>query len=82
MIAIVGATVVDGTGHEPAPATVLIRGERIAAVGSNVPVPDNARANLTDSAFRACLLILRTQLYNLAFSGRIGAAVSTQPSQG
>ena len=43
VIAIVGATVVDGTGREPAAATVLIRGDRIAVVGSNVPIPDGAR---------------------------------------
>lgn len=43
VIAIVGATVVDGSGREPAPATVLIRGDRIAAVSSNVTVPDGAR---------------------------------------
>jgi imidazolonepropionase-like amidohydrolase len=43
VIAIVGATVIDGAGAEPAAATVVIRGDRIAAVGPNVEVPSNAR---------------------------------------
>src|SRR5438552_317126 len=42
-IAIVGATVVDGTGAAPVKATVLMRGDRIAAVGPDVEVPANAR---------------------------------------
>jgi len=41
--AIVGATVVDGTGAEPAPATVVIHGDRVVAVGPNVELPANAR---------------------------------------
>ena len=47
-IAIVGATVVDGTGAEPFAATVLIQGERITAVGANVSVPANARVIRAD----------------------------------
>ncbi|QJU60608.1 amidohydrolase family protein [Sphingomonas sp. AP4-R1] len=43
MVAIVGATVFDGTGASPRPATVLIRGERIVAVGANVKVPSGAK---------------------------------------
>jgi imidazolonepropionase-like amidohydrolase len=43
LIAIVGATVVDGTGAPAYPADVLIRGERIAAVGANLEIPVNAR---------------------------------------
>ena len=43
VIAIVDATVVDGTGAAPVQATVLIRGDRIAAVGKDVQVPVNAR---------------------------------------
>jgi len=43
VIAIVGATVIDGTGREPAVETVLIRGGRIAAVGPNLEVPAGAR---------------------------------------
>lgn len=43
VIAIAGATVVDGSGAKPATATVLVRGERIAAVGRDVAVPAGAR---------------------------------------
>jgi imidazolonepropionase-like amidohydrolase len=43
VIVIVGAVVVDGTGTQPTPATVVIRGERIAAVGSNLEVAKGAR---------------------------------------
>jgi imidazolonepropionase-like amidohydrolase len=43
VVAIVGATVIDGAGSEPAIATVLIRGERIIAVGPRVEVPSDAR---------------------------------------
>jgi imidazolonepropionase-like amidohydrolase len=42
-IAIVGATVVDGTGAPPAVATVVIRGDRIAEVGPQVQPPPGAR---------------------------------------
>jgi imidazolonepropionase-like amidohydrolase len=45
-LAIVGATVIDGTGAAPvAGATVIVAGERIAAVGpaGQVPVPEGAR---------------------------------------
>ncbi|MCI0489690.1 MAG: amidohydrolase family protein [Blastocatellia bacterium] len=43
ILAITGATVVDGTGAEPFPATVLIGGERIIAVGREVQIPSGAR---------------------------------------
>jgi imidazolonepropionase-like amidohydrolase len=43
VIALVGATVIDGTGAPPAPdQTILIEDERITAVGPEVVVPDNA----------------------------------------
>lgn len=43
-LAIVGATVIDGNGGEPLRgATVVIAGERIAAVGAEVAVPEGAR---------------------------------------
>ncbi len=42
-LAIVGATVVDGTGREPFRGTVLVRGGRIAAVGREVETPAGAR---------------------------------------
>lgn len=41
--AIVGATVFDATGAAPHPATVLIRGDRIVAVGPAVKVPSGAK---------------------------------------
>ncbi|HUD94842.1 amidohydrolase family protein [Sphingobium sp.] len=43
IVAIVGATIFDGTGAAPAPGTVLIQDGRIAAVGSDVKVPRGAR---------------------------------------
>ena len=43
VLAVVGATVVDGTGAEAYKATVLVRGGRIAAVGRDVEVPAGAR---------------------------------------
>lgn len=42
-LAIIGATLVDGTGAEPRPADVLLRGERIEAVGTDIAIPANAR---------------------------------------
>lgn len=43
IIAIIGATVIDGTGAEPSKQTVVIRGNRIEAVGPNVEPPAGAR---------------------------------------
>ena len=42
-IAITGAMVIDGTGAEPEARTILIRGERIEAVGARVEIPAGAR---------------------------------------
>ena len=42
MLALRGVTLIDGTGSDPAVVTVLIDGERIAAVGPDVTVPDGA----------------------------------------
>lgn len=42
-VAIVGATIFDGTGAAPAPGTVLIRDGRITAVGADVKVPSGAK---------------------------------------
>jgi imidazolonepropionase-like amidohydrolase len=42
-IAIIGAVVVDGTGAAPSRADVLIRGERIQAVGVGLTIPPDAR---------------------------------------
>jgi imidazolonepropionase-like amidohydrolase len=43
IIAITGATVIDGTGGEPLKQTVVIRGDRIEAVGPTVEPPAGAR---------------------------------------
>ena len=43
VIAIVGGTVVDGTGRAPFQADVLLRGGRIAALGQNLVLPEDAR---------------------------------------
>lgn len=42
-LAIVGAAVIDGTGAPPFTGTVVVRGDRITAVGTNVEVPPGAR---------------------------------------
>ena len=43
IIAIFGATVIDGTGAPARPnTTVLVRGDRIADVGTNVSIPTGA----------------------------------------
>jgi imidazolonepropionase-like amidohydrolase len=42
-IAIVGALIVNGTGQEPFIGTVVIAGERITAVGTDVEIPANSR---------------------------------------
>ncbi len=42
-IAIVDATIVDGTGAAAFQATVLIRGDRIVEVGKNIQIPADAR---------------------------------------
>ncbi len=41
--AVIGATVIDGTGAEPSKQTVVIRGDRIEAVGPNVEPPAGGR---------------------------------------
>lgn len=44
VLAITGATLIDGTGAPPIPnATVVVRDGRIAAVGTNVAIPPGAR---------------------------------------
>ena len=53
-IAVVGGTLIDGTGRDPVRnATVLIDGERIAAVGTGVAVPKGAQ--VIDAAGRTIL---------------------------
>ncbi len=41
--AIIGATVIDGAGSEPAKRVVIIRGDRIEAVGPATEIPGNAK---------------------------------------
>ncbi len=43
VIAIIGATVIDGSGGEPSKKNVIIRGDRIESVGLNVEPPNGAR---------------------------------------
>ena len=43
VIAITGATIIDGTGAAPFVGNVLIRGDRIAAAGTEVEAPPGAR---------------------------------------
>jgi imidazolonepropionase-like amidohydrolase len=68
--AVIGATVIDGTGTEPAPATVLIRGERIIAVGRNLELPADARVVRADGqTLVPGLFDLHTHLSSAAVSG-------------
>lgn len=51
--AIVGVTVIDGNGGPPLPdATVVVEGDRIAAVGSSTDVPAPEYATIVDGAGR------------------------------
>src|SRR5215467_419434 len=43
IIAIIGATVIDGTGAEPSRQTVVVRGDRIDAVAPKIELPAGAR---------------------------------------
>ncbi|MDX2034206.1 MAG: CIA30 family protein [Blastocatellia bacterium] len=43
LIAIMGATVVDGTGAAPEQRNILVRGDRIEAVGAKIEAPPGAR---------------------------------------
>jgi len=67
VIAIVGATVIDGTGAAPMKATVVVRGDRIAAVGPNVEIPKGARViNAEGHTLLPGLFDLHTHLFNSA----------------
>ncbi|MBS1813109.1 MAG: CIA30 family protein [Acidobacteria bacterium] len=67
VIAIVGATVIDGTGAAPIKATVIVQGDRIAAVGANVEVPAGARIiNAEGQTLLPGLFDLHTHLFNSA----------------
>ncbi len=67
VIAIVGATIIDGTGAAPMKATVVIQGDRIAAVGANVEIPQGARIiNAEGHTLLPGLFDLHTHLFNSA----------------
>ena len=55
--AIIGGTLIDGTGSEPVgEATVLIKGSKIAAVGRGIQIPSGSerhRCNQQDGHARA-----------------------------
>ncbi len=71
-LVIIGATVFDGTGAEPRAANVLIRGERIEAVGADIAIPANARRlNATGMTLMPGLFDLHTHL-PYASAGGIG----------
>ena len=64
-IAITGATVIDGTGAAPAKATVIIRGDRIIAVGANIEIPAGARIIKADGqTLLPGLFDMHTHLFN------------------
>ncbi|MGE0126771.1 MAG: amidohydrolase family protein [Blastocatellales bacterium] len=48
VIAITGATVIDGTGAEPAKQTIVIRGDRIETVAPKIELPAGARVIKAD----------------------------------
>lgn len=69
-LAIIGATVFDGTGAEPRPTNVLIRGERIEAVGNDILIPANARRlNAAGLTLMPGLFDLHTHLPYASASG-------------
>lgn len=65
VVAIVGAVVVDGTGAEPKRAVVIIRGDRIAAIGEHLEIPAGARViNAEGQTLIPGLFDLHTHLFN------------------
>ena len=65
VFAIVGAMVVDGTGAEPVKTTVVVRGDRIIAIGQNVEIPPDARViNAEGLTLIPGLIDLHTHLFN------------------
>lgn len=72
VLAIRGARVIDGTGTPARPATVLIRGERIEAVGESLPIP--AEAHVLDAAGKTLLPGLFDVHTHLPYSSGSGLA--------
>lgn len=67
VMAIIGATVIDGTGAAPMKATVVIQGDRIVAVGAQVEIPKGARIiNAEGQTLLPGLFDLHTHLFNSA----------------
>ena len=65
VFAIVGAMVVDGTGAEPVKTTVVVRGDRITAIGPSVEIPQDARViNAEGLTLIPGLIDLHTHLFN------------------
>lgn len=71
VIAITNATIVDGTGAPPFTGSVLIRGDRIAAVGQTIEIPADAQViNAAGMTLLPGIFDLHTHL-PYASSGRI-----------
>ena len=70
MTVIRGGSVFDGTGSAPRPATVVIRGDRIEAVGPDVAVPAGARVvDVTGKTVLPGLFDLHTHLTSSPVNG-------------
>jgi imidazolonepropionase-like amidohydrolase len=70
VIAIIGATVIDGAGGEPAKNTVVIRGDRIETVAPKVELPAGARViNAEGMTLAPGLFDLHTHLPYSSVSG-------------
>ena len=73
LTAIVDATIIDGTGADPYQGSVLIRGDRIEAVGPALHIPDTARLIRADGkTLLPGLFDLHTHLQYAAVRGRSG----------
>lgn len=83
VIIIRAARLIDGRGGEPlAPAMVRIDGDRIAAVGSSLPVPPGARQiNLGDSTLLPGFIDLHTHLTGRSDVHWEDALVKTTPAE-
>jgi len=71
-VAIIGATVIDGAGAEPAKKTVLIRGDRIESIGPGSEIPATARViNAEGMTLMPGLFDLHTHLPYSSVNGTI-----------